>query len=159
MSNPPQSPLIRGEVTTSDSARKSPSPDKGRAGEGFSSGVGLNSAFLPYNQNLRELARANRRNPTPAEARIWNEVLRNKQFAQYKFVRQKPIGSFIADFYCSRLQLVIEIDGESHAQQIEYDHLRTQYLASLGLRVVRFSNRDVMENLEGVFQHLQQWLK
>ena len=86
-------------------------------------------------------------------------MLRNKQFAQYKFVRQKPIGSFIADFYCSRLQLVIEIDGESHAQQIEYDHLRTQYLASLGLRVVRFSNRDVMENLEGVFQHLQQWLK
>ena len=166
--NPPRSPLIRGEVKTAllaSEVRNSPSPDKGRAGEGFtgpdgseSDGEGFSSrgTFLPYRSNLRELARQNRKNPTSAEFRIWNLVLRNKQLAQYKFTRQKPLGSFIVDFYSSALRLVIEIDGESHAEQIEYDRLRTRHLNSLGLRVIRFTNQEVMQNIEGVFIRLQE---
>jgi very-short-patch-repair endonuclease len=58
------------------------------------------------------------------------------------------------DFYCSRLQLVIEIDGDSHAETVEYDAERTRFLGSLGLRVIRFSNDDVLRNIEGVYEEL-----
>ena len=127
-----------------------PSLDKGRAGEGFA----FDSAFLPYNKNLTALARENRNNPTKAESRIWQEVLRMRQIAEYKFLRQKPVGDYIVDFYCSGLQLVIEIDGDSHAETAEYDAERTLFLNSLGLRVIRFSNDDVLRNIEGVYDEL-----
>lgn len=81
-------------------------------------------------------------------------MLRSRQFAQYKFLRQKPIGNYIVDFYCSELQLVIEIDGDSHAQQIEYDDERTRFLNGLGLVVVRYTNQEVLQNLSGVFADL-----
>jgi very-short-patch-repair endonuclease len=123
-----------------------PSPDKGRAGEGF--------AFLPYNQNLTERARENRKNPTKAESKIWREILRMKQFADFKFLRQKPIDNYIVDFYCSELRLVIEVDGDSHVESVEYDALRTSILESLGLRVIRFTNADVLGNIEGVYEEL-----
>ncbi len=136
----------------------SPSLDKGRAGEGLPSDSGsapsLNSAYLPYNKNLTALARENRNNPTVAENRIWQKVLRMRQFADYKFLRQKPVGGYIVDFYCAGLQLVIEIDGDSHAETAEYDAERTRFLGSLGLRVVRFSNNDVKRNIEGVYEEL-----
>lgn len=116
-------------------------------------------AFLPYNKNLTELARNNRKDPTPAESLIWNKVLRSRQCSDYKFLRQKPIGNCIVDFYCSKLQLVIEIDGESHAEQVEYDAERTRFLASPGLSVIRYSSRDVLHNLEGVFSDLSAKIK
>jgi very-short-patch-repair endonuclease len=119
-------------------------PEKGRAGEGF----------IPYNKNLTTLARENRRNPTKAENKIWHEILRKRQFANYKFLRQKPIGSYIVDFYCSELRLAIEIDGDSHVETIEYDAERTKLLNSLGLQVVRYTNDDVIRNIEGVYNHL-----
>lgn len=77
--------------------------------------------FLPYNKNLTALARANRKDPTPAESAIWNKVLRTRQLSGYKFLRQKPIGEYIIDFYCSELKLIIEVDGDSHAVTLEYD--------------------------------------
>ena len=128
----------------------SPSLYKGRAGEGFA----FNSAYLPYNKILTTLARENRSNPTKAESRIWNKILRMRQFAEYKFLRQKPVGEYIVDFYCAELQLVIEIDGDSHSETAEYDAERTLYLNSLGLRVARFSNDDVLRNIEGVYEEL-----
>lgn len=123
-----------------------PSHDKGRAGEGF--------AFLPYNKNLTERARENRKNPTKAESKIWYEVLRMKQFADFKFLRQKPIDNYIVDFYCSELRLVIEVDGDSHGETVEYDAVRTIVLESLGLRVIRFTNADVLGNIAGVYEEL-----
>ncbi|ABL01201.1 protein of unknown function DUF559 [Pelobacter propionicus DSM 2379] len=153
-STPPSPPLSGGEHESSlpDKVGRgvglSPSPDKGRAGEG------LDTAFLPYNKNLTTLARENRKNPTPAESKIWNEVLRLRQFADYKFLRQKPLGSYIVDFYCSELRLVIEIDGDSHADTIEYDGERTKFLQSLGVSVVRYTNADVMRNIQGVHEDL-----
>ncbi len=110
--------------------------------------------FIPYNKSLTSFARQNRKNPTPAETRIWNEVLRRQQFAQYKFLRQKPIASCIVDFYCSELRLVIEIDGDSHAESHSHDAARTRVLNSFGLTVVRYTNADVMNNIEGVYSEL-----
>ena len=114
----------------------------------------FDSAFLPYNKNLTALARENRKNPTKAENKIWQEVLRMRQFAEYKFLRQKPIGGYIVDFYCSELRLVIEIDGDSHTEAVEYDAVRTAVLESLGLKVVRFTNDEVLRNIEGVYDEL-----
>jgi very-short-patch-repair endonuclease len=154
--NPPRSPLVRGEAETGGA---SPSPDKGRAGEGFGrAGDGFEAseefAFLPYNKTLTPLARENRKNPTPAESLIWNKVLRSRQLLRYKFLRQKPIGGYIVDFYCSELHLVIEIDGESHAQQADYDVERTRFLSALGLVVIRYPNQEVVQNIAGVFENL-----
>lgn len=123
-------------------------PDKGGRGEGF----------LPYDKNLTTLARQNRNNPTQAERTIWREILRKRQLARFKFLRQKPIGRYIVDFYCSELRLVVEIDGDSHAETVEYDKERTRFLKSLGLRVIRYTNDVVLNNLEGVYDDLTRQL-
>lgn len=156
--NPPRSPLIRGEANHSDLEQCAPSPDKGRAGEGFRAATTniFDAPFIPYNKNLRELARQNRKNPTSAEIKIWNELLRNKSFANHKFTRQKPLGGYIADFYCAELRLVVEIDGDSHAKNVEYDIERTKFLETLGLTVIRYQNRDIFDNLAGVATDLQE---
>ncbi|MFA7316401.1 MAG: DUF559 domain-containing protein [Sulfuricella sp.] len=138
--NPPRSPLVRGEAPIC------PSPDKGRKG-----GV---SPFLPYNKNLTALARENRKNPTPAETRMWQQVLRMRQLAQHKFLRQKPIGNFIVDFYCVELRLAIEIDGHDHAEKAGGDLERTRFLNGLGLTVIRYGNGEVMGNIDGVYEDL-----
>ncbi|HOI16666.1 MAG TPA: endonuclease domain-containing protein [Geobacteraceae bacterium] len=140
---------------------ESSSPDKGRRGRGLSSastneGFASEFAFLPYNKDLTTLARKNRKNPTPAERKIWTGILRMRQFAEYKFLRQKPLGGYIVDFYCSKLRLVIEIDGESHAETVEYDVERTKILEALGLTVVRYTNDEVMLNSAGVYEDLIQ---
>ncbi|MBU3978908.1 endonuclease domain-containing protein, partial [Patescibacteria group bacterium] len=93
-----------------------PPPDKGRLGGVY--------PYIPYKRKLKEYARQNRKNPTQAEQKMWN-ILRREQFKRYKFTRQKPLDTFIADFYCAQLLLVIEIDGDTHAQQEEYDALRS----------------------------------
>ena len=135
-----------------------PSPDKGRAGEGFRSAQ-QSPKFHPYAKHLTTYARANRKEPTPAENLLWQKVLRNRQFHGYKFLRQKPIGPYIADFYCAELNLVIEIDGDSHAEQAQYDAERSVFLASQGVHVLRYANRDVLGNLPGIYEHLQTQLK
>jgi len=110
--------------------------------------------FIHYDKRLTALARENRKNPTVAESKMWNNVLRMRHFVDYKFLRQKPIDSFIVDFYCSALHLVIEIDGNSHAEALEYDAARTAALNTRGITVVRYSNSDVLKNLEGVYDDL-----
>lgn len=135
-----------------------PSPDKGRAGEGFAA-VTRKNKFIAYDQRLTTFARANRQEPTPAENLIWQKVLRNRQLCGHKFLRQKPIGPYVVDFYCAELQLVVEIDGDSHAEQQDYDAQRTTFLESHGLRVLRYANRDILNNLPGVYAHLQQQLE
>ena len=111
-------------------------------------------SFLLYNKNLTALARANRKNPTAAEIKMWNEVLHMRQFAHYKFLRQKPIANFIVDFYCSELLLVIEIDGDTHGETNAYDLERTKLLNARGLTVIRYTNEDVLKNIAGVYDDL-----
>jgi len=94
-----------------------------------------------------------RSNMTESEKRMWFQCL--KRFPK-RFRRQRPFGPYIVDFYCAEQKLVIEIDGESHStpDAMAYDAERTAFLESQGLRVVRFSNLDVTENIEGVFERL-----
>ena len=96
-------------------------------------------------------ARELRRPLTPQEAKLWGR-LRRKQLYGIKFRRQHPIDRFILDFFCYQHRLVIEIDGGHHAEpgQQEYDQARTEWLEGRGLRVVRFTNRDIDTNIEGV---------
>jgi very-short-patch-repair endonuclease len=79
---------------------------------------------LRYRNSLTWAARKNRENETESEKILWNNILRNKKLG-YKFTRQKPISRFIADFYCSELSLVIEVDGDSHRSKGERDFIRS----------------------------------
>src|SRR5688500_12258742 len=105
--------------------------------------------FIPYRRDLTRSSRSLRRDPTPAERKLWYEFLRS---LPVKFTRQKPLGMYIADFYCASEQLVLEVDGDSHyidrAQQ--YDERRTLRLEAEGIKVLRFTNAEVMQDFEGV---------
>ena len=94
---------------------------------------------------------------TPAEARIWYH-LRAKRFSGVKFRRQSVIGPFIADFACRAAMLIIEIDGDTHSSTAEYDTDRTAYLNEQGWHVIRFTNTDVMQNIEVVLSTIAQRL-
>ena len=107
----------------------------------------LTGGFL--NKILQTHARKNRNNPTEPEKKIWYEILSRKQTG-YKFLRQHPIGDYIPDFYCRELKLIIEIDGDSHCSQEYYDSQRTSYFEVRGIKVLRFTNRDILSNIGGV---------
>ena len=156
--SPTLAPPLSGGEPVGGKSTTTPSPDKGRAGEGFRSAQ-QSPKFHPYAKHLTAYARTNRKEPTPAENLLWQKVLRNRQFHGYKFLRQKPIGPYIADFYCAELNLVIEIDGDSHAEQAQYDAERSVFLASQGVHVLRYANRDILGNLPGIYEHLQTQLK
>jgi very-short-patch-repair endonuclease len=97
---------------------------------------------------------------TPAEEHLWQRI-RRKNLHNYKFRRQHPIDRFIVDFYCAEAFLVIEVDGDIHEYTQEQDALRQAFLESLGLRVLRFSNGDIMKHTDAVVERigevLQEW--
>jgi len=97
---------------------------------------------------LTKRARELRRNQTDAEARLWTE-LRGRRLMDAKFVRQLPIGTFVADFACRSCRLAIELDGGQHAENAR-DAARTRVIEAHGYRVVRFWNDEVLENMDGV---------
>jgi len=103
-----------------------------------------------------DLKRRLRSDMTGAEKRLWSK-LRARQLQGIKFRRQHGIGPYIVDFYCPERSIVIEVDGDSHAEaeQIQKDQRRDRYLRSIGLSVVRYRNDDIMKNLDGVLQDLQ----
>ena len=84
---------------------------------------------------------------------MWN-ILKNKNFKQLDFDRQKIIGNYIVDFYCSNLQIAIEIDGNSHNEKEKYDEERDSYLMSLGLRVIHIEDISVLNDINQVLQFL-----
>ena len=98
---------------------------------------------------LLSRARRMRRDPSPAEQTLWF-ALRDRHFADAKFVRETVAGAAIPDFCCRTKRLVIELDGHSHGSTQVADAERTARLAKLGYRVIRFSNSEIMSNLEGV---------
>jgi len=112
-------------------------------------------SFIKYNPKLKERARELRNNSTPSEIELW-KALRAGQMLDYTFNRQKPLDEFIVDFYCRKLKLVIEIDGDSHDGKEEYDKKRQQRLESLGCTVIRFYDHDVMKHIEGVLCKIEQ---
>lgn len=106
---------------------------------------------LARTKQRREL----RHNSTPAEKVFW-AMVSAKQFNNLKFRRQHDIGPYIVDFYCAALNLIIEIDGDSHftTQGIDYDKTRTKYLISKGYQIIRYDNSQILNNLDGVFADL-----
>ncbi|QJU59742.1 endonuclease domain-containing protein [Sphingomonas sp. AP4-R1] len=96
-----------------------------------------------------QTAKALRHAATPAERRLWH-CLARRQLCGHKFSRQMPIGSYVVDFLCRDRKLIVELDGYSHDLRIEADQQRTDWLESEGYRVIRFSNAEVMETLEGI---------
>jgi very-short-patch-repair endonuclease len=119
--------------------------------KGGSRGDYLN--VLPYNKRLKEIARELRSNMTEAENALWWR-LRKRQLNNYLFYRQRIISNYIVGFYCPERKLVIEIDGSQHYSEPGKvkDKIRDNHLGDLGLKVLRFSAREVMENLDGVLE-------
>lgn len=99
-----------------------------------------------------------RNNMTEAEQILW-EALRKKQLNGMRFRRQHPINKYVLDFYCFKKKLSIELDGKYHAEKAQqfYDEDRTKNLAALGIREIRFSNEEVMNDLKGVLERIKQF--
>ena len=104
---------------------------------------------MPVPTKIRKFSRDLRKNPTDAEAKLWQH-LRHKQLDGYKFRRQHPLGQYVVDFICLEAMLVIEVDGGQHAEFIRRDERRTAFLEKQGFRVLRFWNNEVLGNINGV---------
>jgi very-short-patch-repair endonuclease len=104
-----------------------------------------------------KFAKKLRADTTDAESVMWYQ-LRNRNFFGYKFRRQVPLGKYIADFVCMDKMLIVELDGGQHAEQSNYDAIRTLYLNDRGYKVIRFWNTDILTNLNGVLEYLRQEL-
>ena len=113
--------------------------------------------YVPYNKKLKQRSRDLRNNSTLSEVLLW-KCLRAKQMKGFQFNRQKPLGRFIADFYCKPLNLVIEIDGSSHEGKEQYDADREIELQKLGLYVLRFTDQEVKMNIRGVLMKIEDWI-
>jgi very-short-patch-repair endonuclease len=98
-------------------------------------------------------ARQLRAAATPAERLLWSRI-KGRQLGGWKFRRQQRLGAYIADFYCHEAALIVELDGGQHAAQALADTLRTARLERRNLRVLRFWNNEVLENLEGVLTRI-----
>ena len=102
-----------------------------------------------YTYQTLKRAQTLRRDMTEAEKCLWG-MLRGRRLMGAKFRRQQPIGPFIADFVCQEIRLIVEADGSQHAESTS-DVDRTKYLESIGYRVLRFWNNDILTNPSGVF--------
>lgn len=106
-----------------------------------------------YNRENISRARELRKNMTPQEKKLWYDFLRVHEM---RFQRQKCVGGFVADFYCHKAKLVIEIDGAQHytPEGRKADEFRTEILEEFGLTVIRFTNGQVNENFRGVCEYI-----
>jgi very-short-patch-repair endonuclease len=111
-------------------------------------------------RRLTNFARAMRKKPTDAEAKLWS-VLRFRQLDGHRFRRQRPVAGYIVDFYCPSRRLAIELDGGQHADeaQAEYDRIRTERLNEAGIRVVRYSDHDVLRDTDWVVEEILRQLE
>jgi len=110
--------------------------------------------LIGLKNNRREL----RKHLTPAEAKLWS-YLKNSQLGE-KFRRQHSIGSYIVDFYCPKKKLAVELDGSPHDTEEGYqkDQTRTEYINKQAIKVIRFENKDVINNIDGVLIEIKKHL-
>jgi len=104
---------------------------------------------------MKKFARQLRINSTDAESVLWYH-LRNRSFLGFKFRWQMPMDKYIADFVCVEKQLVIEVDGGQHSEQVHYDEERTKMFNLMGYKVIRFWNNEVLRNLSGVLECIEE---
>lgn len=98
-----------------------------------------------------------RDNPTPAEKALW-DTLKNKRIKGFKFRRQHKIGQFIVDFYCHNAGLIIEVDGGIHEKRKSEDQVRSRFFRTLGLRVIRFSNEEILTSIQVIKQKIENYI-
>ncbi len=117
-----------------------------------------NSRYLAYNPKLKERACEMRNNSTEAEKKLWNEYFKK---LDYQFYRQKIINNYIVDFYCPKLKLVIEVDGDQHSEvnNLEYDKERTSILNNYFLTVIRFKNEEISKEFDKVCKKISDYLR
>ena len=114
-----------------------------------------------YNETLQKLANQNRKEMTKAEACIWKYILSKKQLNGYQFRRQRPVLNYIADFMCKELKLIIEIDGLTHHwEKVTLNDLkREEKLKEVGFNVLRFSDNDVLNNINAVEIKIREFIR
>ncbi len=133
---------VRVELNT-----KSPQPPLSRG----SYGNYYKKSHIPYLAELKENAQELRKNQTDSEKYFWKEILKSEEFQDLKFLRQKPLDKFIVDFFCSKLGIAIEIDGEIHDSQKDADRERTEILEEkFGILILRYSNDEVLNQTEKI---------
>jgi len=115
--------------------------------------------IIPYNSHLIKFARILRNNSTKSEILLWMK-LKGKKMYGYDFHRQKPIDNYILDFYCAELRLGIELDGYSHEfmEVIEKDTRKTRKMNELGITIMRFSDRQVFNDLDNVLWEIENFI-
>lgn len=114
-----------------------------------------------YNRSSMTIRRRQLRNSMPrAEIFLWAR-LKNKQIMGYKFRRQHSLGYYVLDFYCPKLKLAIEVDGDSHftEEAKKYDLRRENYIKSFGIRFLRVTNLDVYNNMDGIIEEIMETIK
>ncbi|HLG33881.1 MAG TPA: endonuclease domain-containing protein [Bacteroidia bacterium] len=121
----------------------------------------MDKKVIPYRHELVELAREFRNNPTKAEKILWQK-LKGKQVLGYDFHRQKPIGYYVVDFFCLKLMLAIELDGNVH--ETDYAMLRDErrqdsIMDEFGIRFLRFRNFEIEKNVDGVVREIEEWIR
>ena len=111
-----------------------------------------------HNPKLTEYAKELRKNMTKEERHLWYDYLRN---CEVRFLRQKVIDNYIVDFYCSKLNLIIELDGSQHYEGngLKYDRIRTQKLETRQLTVIRIPNNEIWNNFDGVCEFIDDYIK
>ncbi|MGH2552357.1 MAG: endonuclease domain-containing protein [Chitinophagaceae bacterium] len=119
----------------------------------------MNRRIIPYNPNLKELAKQLRQNMTFSEVKLWNE-LKHGQMMGYDFDRQRPIGNYIVDFFCKDLQLALEVDSITHLDEkvIEKDKIRQEDLEELGVSFLRFDALLVVNKVEAAVREIRDWI-
>jgi very-short-patch-repair endonuclease len=115
--------------------------------------------IIPYNPELKELAKKFRNESTLGEVLLWN-ALKTKQMRGYDFQRQKPLLRFIADFYCNELNLIIEVDGQYHHHEEQYglDLIREAELKKYNLNIYRFTEIEVRKEMDNVLRCIEQYI-
>jgi very-short-patch-repair endonuclease len=117
----------------------------------------MKNKHIPYKPYLKELARQLRNNSTLGEVLLWQE-LKGGALLGLDFHRQKPLDNYIVDFYCAELQLAIEIDGDSHDYGFDEDMARQRRLEALGVRFLRFTDREVKRGMTNVLRTIEGWV-
>ncbi|MEO6729537.1 MAG: endonuclease domain-containing protein [Candidatus Dojkabacteria bacterium] len=107
--------------------------------------------MLKYRNDLKLNSKKLRNKSTLSEILLWNK-LKGRQINNYQFLKQKPIGAFIVDFFCPAKELIIEIDGISHMNKYDYDQKRINYFKSIGLKVIVFTDLEVKRSIQYVVQ-------
>jgi len=114
-----------------------------------------------YNKNLQPYANRLRKEMTKAEACLWKYVLRAGKMKGFPFRRQRPVLNYIADFMCKELMLIIEVDGITHQWEdvIKNDEIRQKALETAGFTVLRFTDEEVLNNIQAVHSFLEDWIE